>query len=163
MATLTAVPSWAGQRPDPRPAVQLAPESRAAALSDSDLEVVRLDPSPAPPGGTTTVHAFVANLGPDTTASPFTVIVTLPEEVTAVGPYFPENCEAFLGREVRCTFGPGLPEGRSATALVTVRISPMAHTGLLTGGKVTVISPDDRHPRNNRQPFDIRVVETAAG
>lgn len=164
VATLTADPSWAVQRPDPRPAAQPAQLSAPARPSNSDLEVVRLDPDPAPPGGTTTVHAFVANLGPETTASPFTITVVLPKGVTAQGPFFPTDCaDLGDGHVVRCTFGPGLKEGRSATALVPVLLSPDLQLGTLTGGSVSVFSPDDRNERNNRQSFDIRVVETAAG
>ncbi|MEU8510191.1 hypothetical protein AB0C76_01200 [Kitasatospora sp. NPDC048722] len=164
VATLTADPSWAGQRPDPRPALQLAPPSPAAAPSYSHLEVVRIDPDPAPPGGTTTVHGFVANQGPDTTASPITVLITLPPGVTPIGPYFPENCVVLEpGRQVRCVFGPGLPEGRSATALVPVKLSPDVPVGRLRGGSVEVRSADDPGVRNHRQPYEIKVVETAAG
>ncbi|WP_369389889.1 hypothetical protein AB5J72_21300 [Streptomyces sp. CG1] len=95
----------------------------AAAPSDSDLEVVRLDATAAPPGGSTVVHAFVASLGPEQTASPFTVVVTLPPGFTAEGPYFPEDCSAeALGRLVRCTFAPGLAPYRTTTALVPVRV-----------------------------------------
>ncbi|WP_380281189.1 hypothetical protein [Kitasatospora purpeofusca] len=140
-----------------------APASASAARpSDSDLYVVRMDPDPAPPGGTTTVHAFIGNLGPDTTASPFTVVVTLPEGVTAEGPYFPENCYAFHeGHRVRCSFPAGLPQFRSATALVPVRLAATVPApGTLTGGWVAVRSDDDCNDENNRQPFEIEVVET---
>ncbi|MFE6050294.1 hypothetical protein ACFQ6N_06045 [Kitasatospora sp. NPDC056446] len=182
VAVLATGPSWALRQPEPRPTVEVvapgAPEASVlpavvgastlpvvvAAPSDSDLEVIRLDPDPAPPGETTTIHAFVANRGPDTTASPFTVVVTLPKGVTPEGPYFPEDCEvAEHGRQVRCVFGPGLKEGRSATALVPVLLSPDLPLGTLVGGSVAVRSADDRDGDNNRQPFDIRVVETAAG
>ncbi|MBV6697840.1 hypothetical protein [Kitasatospora aureofaciens] len=161
VAVLVSGPSWALRRPEPRPAVDL---SAMAAPSRSDLEVVRLDPDAAPPGGTTTVHAFVANRGPETTASPFTVVVTLPRGVAPEGPYFPADCEVLRGgHRVRCVFGPGLKEGRSATALVPVRLSPGLPLGALTGGSVAVRSADDPDESNNRQPFDIKVVETAAG
>ncbi|MQS15126.1 hypothetical protein F7Q99_23380 [Streptomyces kaniharaensis] len=163
VAVLAAEPSWALRRPDPRPAVRLAPLGPAAPPSNSDLEVVRLDPDPAPPGGTTTVHAFVANRGPEATASPFTVVVALPAGVTPQGPYYPADCEASQdGHRVRCVFGPGLPPMRSATALVPVRLSPNLPAGTLTGGSVALRSPDDRNESNNRQPFDIRVVKMAA-
>ncbi|MEU3567505.1 hypothetical protein AB0E96_03600 [Kitasatospora sp. NPDC036755] len=135
----------------------------AARPSDSDLEVVRLDPDPAAPGGTTTIHAFVGNGGPDTTASPFTVVITLPDGVSPEGPYFPSSCQVTgHGRTVRCVFGPGLRDGRSATALVPVRLDPELPTGRLSGGSVTVRSADDRNEANNRQPFDITVVQAAA-
>ncbi|MFH9348766.1 hypothetical protein [Kitasatospora sp. NPDC017646] len=163
VALLAAGPSWA-LRPAPRPEPQVASVSTAAVRSDSDLEVIRLDPEAAPPDGTTTVHAFVANRGPETTGSPFTVVVILPNGVTPQGPYFPEDCAVLGGgRTVRCVFGAGLKPGRSATALVPVRISPDVRPGVLTGGVVEVHSPDDRNGSNNRQPFDLEVVETAAG
>ncbi|MFB7471853.1 hypothetical protein [Kitasatospora sp. NPDC056184] len=140
-----------------------ADPASAARTSDSDLYVVRMDPDAAPPGGTTTVHAFIGNLGPDTTASPFTVVVTLPEGVTAEGPYFPDNCYAFQeGHRVRCTFPAGLPRFASATALVPVRLATTVPApGTLTGGWVAVRSDDDCNEENNRQPFEIAVVETA--
>ncbi len=134
----------------------------AVTASNSDLYVVRLDPDAAAPGGTTTVHAFIGNLGPDRTASPFTVVVTLPEGVTAEGPYFPENCYAFQnGHRVRCTFPAGLPKFRSATALVPVRLATTVPApSTLTGGWVAVRGDDDRDETNNKQPFEIEVVQT---
>ncbi|MFJ3217118.1 hypothetical protein ACIPLC_14500 [Kitasatospora sp. NPDC086801] len=161
VATLAAGPSWALRRPDPRPAVEVA---AAPTASRSDLEVIRLDPDPAPPGGTTTVHAFIANRGPDTTTTPFTVLVTLPPGVSPEGPYFPAECEVrHNGRQVRCAFPPGLPPLRSATALVPVRLAPDLRIGTLTGGSVAVRDVDDPDEGNNRQPFATTVVETAAG
>ncbi|MFE2721096.1 hypothetical protein [Kitasatospora sp. NPDC059327] len=134
------------------------------APSDSDLEVVRLDPDPAVPGGTTTLHAFVANRGPDRTASPFTVVITLPEGVTAEEPFFPEDCYTFQnGHRVRCTFPAGLPKFRSATALIPLRLAATVPLGELAGGYVAVRGDDDRNEANNRQPFTIQVVETTEG
>ncbi|MFF7991246.1 hypothetical protein ACFZDG_15840 [Kitasatospora xanthocidica] len=185
---LATGPSWALRRPEPRPAPRPAVDIVApgtpgtgapgtsttpevstlpavvAGPSDSDLEVIRIDPDPAAPGDTTTVHAFVANRGPDTTASSFTVVVTLPDGVTPEGPYFPEDCEVFQGgHRVRCVFGPGLPPLRTATALIPVRLAPDLPMGTLSGGWVAVRGADDRNERNNRQPFDIAVVETTGG
>ncbi|MCX5059737.1 hypothetical protein OG895_46485 [Streptomyces sp. NBC_00201] len=129
-----------------------------AAPSDSDLEVVRLDPTTAPPGGSTVVHAFVANGGPDQTASPVTVVVRLPSGFTAEGPYFPEDCRPEArGRLVRCTFGAGLARFRTATALVPVRVDADVPFGTEAEGHVQVISVDDRDPRNNRTPFTLSV------
>ncbi|MFI8456511.1 hypothetical protein [Kitasatospora sp. NPDC085464] len=191
-ATVLATgPSWALRRPEPRPAVDVvtpnapvvpvvpvapvAPGGSAgpgvstlpalvAQPSHSRLQVVRLDPEAAAPDGTTTIHAFVANRGPETTASPFTVVVTLPPGVTPVGPFFPEDCEVFQGgHRVRCVFGPGLKEGRSATALVPVRLDPDLPVGTLSGGWVAVRSADDQDESNHRQPFDITVAEPADG
>ncbi|MFD8317060.1 hypothetical protein [Kitasatospora purpeofusca] len=133
----------------------------AALPSNSDLYVVRIDPDPAAPGGTTVLHAFVGNLGPDRTASPFTVVITLPEGVTAEPPFFPENCYEFQnGHRVRCTFPAGLPKFRSATALIPLRLSPEVPLGTLAGGYVAVRGDDDRIESNNRQPFTIEVVES---
>ncbi|WP_406206941.1 hypothetical protein OH807_33825 [Kitasatospora sp. NBC_01560] len=147
---------------EPAPAAEPAAEAPAPKTSSSDLEVVRIDPDATSPGGTTTVHAFVANGGPDRTASPFTVVVTLPEGVTAEGPFFPENCYEFQnGHRVRCTFGAGLPLFRSATALIPVRLAATVPVGDLSGGYVAVRSDDDGNEANNRQPFTIHVVETA--
>ncbi|RPF30831.1 hypothetical protein [Streptomyces sp. TLI_185] len=130
----------------------------AATPPNSDLEVVRLDPAAAPPGGRTVVHAFVANRGPEQTASPFTVVVRLPPGFTARGPYFPEDCRAEArGRLVRCTFGPGLALLRTATALVPVRVDADMPPGTKTEGHVQVMSVDDRDPRNDRTPFTLSV------
>ncbi|MFD7735490.1 hypothetical protein ACFV6F_34530 [Kitasatospora phosalacinea] len=122
------------------PALALGALGATAAPSDSDLQVVRLDPDPVAPGGTTTVHGFVANGGPQTAGSPFTVVVDLPPGFSPAGPYFPSSCTA-VGRTVSCTFPAGLPPLRSATALVPVR----------------VVSADDRNPANNRTPFTLAV------
>lgn len=163
VALVAAVPSWAQPRPEPRPEAGAAARPAAAAPSNSDLEVIRLDPDEAPPGGTTTVHAFVANRGPDTTASPFTVLVTLPEGFTPQYPYFPSDCEVLRhGRLVRCVFGAGLKPLKTATALVPVRLDPELRPGTYHG-HVEVRSADDQVADNNRQPFDLVVVETAAG
>ncbi|WP_405980172.1 hypothetical protein [Streptomyces sp. NBC_00158] len=153
---LVAGPAWAAPQPAPR---------AAAAPSNSDLEVVRIDPDAAPPGGTTTIHGFVANLGPETTNSPMTVTITLPRGATAEGPYFPEDCEATPnGRRVRCVFPPGLKANRSATALVPLSLDRDLAVGTtLRGGSVAVHSLDDRNGQNNRQEFEIEVVESAPG
>ena len=130
----------------------------AAAPSDSDLQVVRLDPDAAPPGGRTVVHAFVSNQGPDRTASPFTVVVDLPQGFTAEGPYFPEDCRAdAAGRVVRCTFGAGLARLRTATALVPVRVDADVPPGAKAEGHVQVVSDDDCAPGNDRTPFTLSV------
>ncbi|MFF4098792.1 hypothetical protein [Streptomyces sp. NPDC001903] len=134
--------------------------AEAAAPSNSDLEVVRIDPDDTAPGGTTTVHGFTTNLGPEQTASPFTVVVTLPEGVTAVEPFYPENCtRSENGHQVRCTFPAGLVVFRSATAQIPVEVAPTVPIGTLEGGSVTVTSPDDRNGANNREPYTIKVVE----
>ncbi|MGY6022721.1 hypothetical protein [Streptomyces spinosirectus] len=126
--------------------------------SDSDLKVVRLDPAAAPPGGSTVVHAFVANAGPERTASPFTVVVRLPSGFTAEGPYFPEDCRAEArGRLVRCTFGAGLAALRTATALVPVRVDTDVTPGTRAEGHVQVIGADDHDPRDDRTPFTLSV------
>jgi hypothetical protein len=130
----------------------------AAAPSDSDLRVVRLDTDAAPPGGRTVVHAFVANLGPEQTASPFTVTVNLPQGFTAEGPYFPDDCRADArGRIVRCTFGPSLAPLRTATALVPVRVDADVPPGTKAEGHIQVAGVDDRNPRNDRTPFTLSV------
>ncbi|MEV6947001.1 hypothetical protein AB0N07_34580 [Streptomyces sp. NPDC051172] len=130
----------------------------AVAPSDSDLEVARLDPAAAPPGGRTVVHAFVANRGPEQTTSPFTVVVRLPAGFTAQGPYFPEDCRAEArGRLLRCTFGAGLARLRTATALVPVRVDADVPPGTRAEGHVQVASVDDRDPRNDRTPFTLSV------
>lgn len=131
----------------------------AAAPSDSDLEVVRIDPDAAPPGGLTTVHGFVANLGPEAAASPFTVEIDVPVGFTFEGPYFPAGCvRSAAGHVVRCTFGAGLPQGRTATALAPVRVNGNVPPGTKAEGHVRVFGLDDRHPGNNGTPFTLTVT-----
>ncbi|MFJ9552063.1 hypothetical protein [Streptomyces erythrochromogenes] len=139
----------------------LTATAEGAARSESDLEVVRIDPDAVEPGGLTTVHAFIGNAGPEKTASVFTVEITLPEGVTAEGPFFPENCSDEIqdGEGVSCTFPAGLPESGSATALIPLRIGADVPLGDLTGGCITVRGDDDQNTANNRQPFVIHVVE----
>ncbi|MFD9412135.1 hypothetical protein ACFWBN_34745 [Streptomyces sp. NPDC059989] len=133
--------------------------AEAAAPSNSDLQVVQLDPDATAPGGTTTVHGYISNIGPERTASPFTVVITLPEGVTAEGPFFPEDCsESQDRRQLSCTFPAGLAVLRSATAQIPVKIAPRVPIGNLEGGSVAVTSDDDQNPANNRQPFVIQVV-----
>lgn len=108
--TALAAGSAGAACPGADPAVGDAPAAEVAPLavpapSNSDLEVIRLDPDAVAPEGMVTLHAFIANRGPDRTASPFTVVVTLPEGVTPREPFYPENCTAFQnGHRVRCQF-----------------------------------------------------------
>ncbi|WP_395293468.1 hypothetical protein ACF9IK_07585 [Kitasatospora hibisci] len=148
------------QAPASAGAQAAVPVAAARATSGSDLEVIRIDPEPAPPRGITTLHAFVANLGPDRTASPFTMVVTLPEGVEPEGPFFPDNCYPFQnGHRVRCTFPAGLAAGRSATGLIPLRVSEDTPVGSLLTGWVAVRSDDDTNEANNRQPFEVSVTE----
>ncbi|MDH6126168.1 hypothetical protein [Kitasatospora sp. GP82] len=145
-----------GAAPAPAP----APASLDVAVSNSDLAVVRLDPDPVKPGGKTTVHAFVANLGPDRTASPFSVIVVLPWPAKAEGPYFPTSCQPIAaGSAVVCTFPAGLSTLRTATALIPARVplgtlSPQT----LIGGMIMVVSADDQNQANNITAYSMRVA-----
>ncbi|MFE0461009.1 hypothetical protein ACFW1A_17345 [Kitasatospora sp. NPDC058965] len=132
------------------------PAAAAPRAGGADLFVVPLDPDPVAPGGTTTVHAFVANHGPGP-AGEFTVTVRVPAGAAAVGPYFPENCRAEAGGHlVHCTFGAGLPPLRSATALIPVRVSDGA-SGTLRGGRVTVHTAADPDRSNDSASYLIRV------
>ncbi|GLX21158.1 hypothetical protein Slala02_13780 [Streptomyces lavendulae subsp. lavendulae] len=145
---LVAAPAWA------------QPQAVPAALSNSDLSVVRIEPDPTAPGGLTTVHAFVSNDGPDTTASTMVVTIGLPRMTRAEKPFFPDGCEVSANeRLVRCEFGPGLKATRSATALVPFRLSADLEVGRTLRGWYSVSSPDDRHPSNNRTEFEVKVVE----
>jgi hypothetical protein len=123
----------------------------------ADLRVVPFDPDPAPAGGTTTVHAFVANGGPDV-AGKFTVTVRLPAHTHAVGPYFPADCTPNRrATVVTCSFPAGLGVLESATALVPIRIADGA-TGTLTGGLVEVRSANDPDRSNDMGSFVVRVA-----
>jgi len=133
-------------------------------VQSGDLRVVQQDPDPAPVGGTTTVHAIVANDGP-TDTTPFVVTVSLPDGVSAPAPgrlFFPNNCAVLPdGRSVQCTFPRGLRSGQTATALVPVQIAanpPADVNGNLTGGQVAVSNADDPNPDNNTAPFTIHVT-----
>ncbi|MBB4945694.1 hypothetical protein F4556_001229 [Kitasatospora gansuensis] len=138
-------------------ALMLGATTASAVPSNSDLEVVRLDPDPAPPGGTTTVHGFVANLGPQRTGSSFTVLIDLPAGFTAVGPYFPANCRSLFGQVVSCTFPAGLGALETATALVPVRVNANVPHGTVAEGHVRVVSVDDHNAANDRTPFTLTV------
>ncbi|RSS83667.1 hypothetical protein [Streptomyces sp. WAC06614] len=145
---LVAGPAWA----QPRAAA-------AAAPSNSDLEVVRIEPDLVPPGGRTELHAFVTNLGPETTNSSLFITVTLPRQVKAERPFFPDTCEPYADdHRVRCEFGAGLRTNRSATALIPLRIDADTAPGTYKGA-FTVRSADDRNTENNRTEFEIKVVE----
>jgi hypothetical protein len=131
----------------------------AAACSDSHLRVVSLEPEPAPAGGQTIVRGFVANEGPETTANPITVTINFPRGSFAAEPFFPTDCQPGMGgHSVTCVFPAGLRPGRTATALIPAQVYPNTPSGtVLTGGKVTVTSPDDPNPANNGAPFTITV------
>ncbi|MGW4649740.1 hypothetical protein [Kitasatospora sp. NPDC004289] len=130
----------------------------SAAPSHSDLEAVRIDADPAPPGGVTTAHGFVANRGPDRTASPFRVTITLPAGFTFEGPYFPADCRATAGHHVlTCTFPAGLPPLRTASANAPVRVDLDLPPGTQAEGQVTVYSADDTDLANNSTPFTLTV------
>ncbi|MDK9501127.1 hypothetical protein QEZ40_007499 [Streptomyces katrae] len=146
---LVAGPAWA------------VPQQAPAAVSNSDLAVVRIDPEDTQPGGVVTVHAFVSNLGPDRTASPMTITVNLPRGTQPEGPYFPDDCQVSPNqRRVLCEFPAGLGSKRSATAQVPIRLDPDLRPGQTIRGSYSVSSPDDRNPSNNRTEFEIRVAET---
>ncbi|RKE22498.1 hypothetical protein [Streptomyces sp. TLI_171] len=140
------------------PVLALGALGAAAAPSDADLGMVRLDPDPVAAGGVTTVHALVENGGPERTGSAFTVLVELPVGFTAEGPFFPSSCSASAtGRVVSCTFPAGLPAQRSATALVPVRADAGLPHGRTAVGQVRVVSVDDRNPVNDRTPFTLSI------
>ncbi|MER8182136.1 hypothetical protein [Kitasatospora sp. NPDC094015] len=129
-----------------------------AAPGGSDLRVVRLDPDPAAPGGTTTLHGFVANGGPDRTAAGFTVLAELPAGFTFEGPFFPDSCTTSgAGHLLRCTFPAGLGAGRSATVLAPVRVAREVPPGTRAEGHLLVSGADDRHPADDGTPFTLSV------
>ncbi|MGW3195663.1 hypothetical protein ACWDBD_13955 [Streptomyces sp. NPDC001118] len=159
-----AAPAAADQlRPHPRTTTvrQESPRSQRALddPSDSDLAVVSVSIGGAQPGGTTKLRVLIANLGPDVTASPITVTVTVPSGASAVGPFFPSSCtpNANASRVV-CTFAPGLYLLKTATAQIPVHVqSTAAHGSVLMGGRVMVSSPDDTNTGNNTASYAVRV------
>ncbi|WP_035791858.1 hypothetical protein [Kitasatospora mediocidica] len=131
----------------------------AAPATPAALVVVPMNPEPAPAGGRTVVHAFVANEGGSTAQNPFTVTVTLPREVSAATPFFPASCKPLpAGRTVSCTFAGGLGSGRTATALIPVVIPAGTPSGKLSGGRVAVAGPDaSPDPARSSAAFTITV------
>lgn len=131
----------------------------AAAPSRSDLRAVRLDPDSAAPGSTSTVHGLVDNLGPDRTASPFTVLIDLPPGFAFEGPQYPTDCTTSAdARLVSCTFPAGLPSLRTATVLAPFRVGSDVPPGTVAEGHVSVFGLDDGNPANNSTPFTITVA-----
>ncbi|WP_370148031.1 hypothetical protein [Streptacidiphilus sp. EB129] len=133
------------------------PSQPRVTASGSDLAVVYVDAPAAVPGGTTTLHVVVGNNGPQTTRSPFSVRVTLPNGSHAESPYFPNTCKApAAAMTVMCTFPAGLPSQQSATVLIPVRVAAnVPAPGVLSPGTVVVKSPDDPDLSNNTAGFSI--------
>jgi hypothetical protein len=134
--------------------------TRAAKQARVRVSHVDIDPDPVPVGGSGTVRFLLANQGPDPTASPFTVTVVLPTEVTAVGPFFPSSCLAdALGHTVTCTFPGGLSSLRTASVLIPVQISAAACAHCkLSDGTVTVSSIDDPDGKVHTVQFSVRTA-----
>lgn len=126
-------------------------------LAPGTIAVIQEDPDATTPGGRTTVHGIVAN--ETTRVAPRLVVkITLPPLTEPEGPYFPRTCKPHKKDKiwtVTCTFEAGLESERTATALVPVRVSRDA-SGFLTGGTVSVSSPDDPSVHDS-QPFSIEV------
>ncbi|MFE0043386.1 hypothetical protein [Streptomyces albireticuli] len=140
----------------------IVPTTSAAAASQSDLDVVRIDPDAATPGGDTTVRAQTLNTGPERTDSEFIVEVTLPEgvRVDEDEDLYPDTCTRIPeGRLVRCTFPPGMDVRAQATAVVPVVIDVTVPAPDTLTGWVEVFSDDDPNTENNREPFEIQIVE----
>lgn len=117
---------------------------RLAYPAQSHFSLVNVDAADVVPGGRTTLRVLVANKGPDQTASPFEVSIRLPQGTSAEGPYFPDSCRAGTAMNaVSCTFPAGLPVGRTATVLITIRVQAAAHANASLPGEVTISSPDD--------------------
>ncbi|MGW6916082.1 hypothetical protein ACWGB8_20030, partial [Kitasatospora sp. NPDC054939] len=107
------------------------------------------------PDGRTLVHVVLTNGGPRRTASAVTLVVTLPEGMTAEGPFAPKNCYPFQnGHRVRCTFDAGLFPGGLARALVPARPTDGAGARVAPAeGWAAIRSADDRNEANNKVPF----------
>ncbi|WP_327064409.1 hypothetical protein OG500_00990 [Kitasatospora sp. NBC_01250] len=129
----------------------------AATPSNSHYSVVSVTAPPTSPGGTTTVNVLVVNNGPDTSASPHSVRITLPGGATTPGATFPSTCTTSAqGTVVTCTFPPGLRALRTATVLLPVRIATTAAPhSQLTGGWVHLSSADDAISPLRDVEFDI--------
>lgn len=134
-----------------------ADASEAVARSRSDLEAVRIDPDPAAPGGTTEVHAFAVNRGPERTASPFRITLWVPGGLTILRPSYPEDCTPPGGRVITCSFPAGLNSFETATAIVPVRVDTKVPAGTTLEGHVRVVGDDDTDLANNRTPITFTI------
>lgn len=103
------------------------------------------------------MNVLVVNNGPDTSASPHSVRVTLPDGASTPGATFPSACTTSAqGTVVTCTFPPGLPALRTATVLIPVQIAPTAPVhSELSGGWVHLSSADDAVSPLRDVEFDI--------
>ncbi|MDH6130415.1 hypothetical protein [Kitasatospora sp. GP82] len=103
------------------------------------------------------MNVLVVNNGPDESASPHDVQVTLPSGATTTGASFPSACTTSAqGTVVNCTFPPGLPALRTATVLLPVQTSTTAPArSELTGGWVHLASADDAVSPLRDVEFDI--------
>ena len=146
----------------------------APGQSHADLAVRAHDVTgPVVPGTSARGQFTVTNLGPSTTRQPALVDITLPEHVSVGSTGLPEGCTVREGgKALRCTVEAGLEPatatGRAAghrdatsrTLSYPVQVGAGAPLGAdLTGGTVTVTSPEDTMPGNNTDAF---VVTTAA-
>ncbi|WP_424215938.1 hypothetical protein ACN20G_27725 (plasmid) [Streptomyces sp. BI20] len=135
----------------------------AGARSRSDLEVVRLDPDPTTPGGTTEVHAFVVNRGPERTASSFRITLRVPVGLTILPPTYPLACTPPGARVITCAFPAGLNPLETATAVIPVRVDARVPAGSTREGHVSVAGDDDTDPGDNHTPVTFTINAPATG
>ncbi|GAA3283937.1 hypothetical protein [Streptomyces lavendulae] len=165
VAALMPADTAAAVDPDSRPG-SVPAAANASGTTDrsrSDLKAVRLDPDPTPPGGTTEVHAFVVNLGPERTASPFQVILRVPGGLTILRPKFPDDCAPSGDRVITCTFPAGMNPLETATAIIPVRADAKVPAGTTREGHVTVACDDDSNRLNNRIPLTFTISDPNEG
>ncbi|MEV6942502.1 hypothetical protein AB0N07_10955 [Streptomyces sp. NPDC051172] len=129
------------------------------APSRSNLGVASVSTDRVQPAGRSELRALIVNYGPDQTASIFTVKVTVPSGTSAVGPFFPSSCTTDEnGSTVTCDFPAGLYRLQSATVQIPLQVqSGIPHGAVLSGGTITVSSPDDTTPGNNAKPYTVTV------
>ncbi|MFF7339703.1 hypothetical protein ACFZAT_20445 [Streptomyces sp. NPDC008163] len=138
-----------------------AQASGKAAPSRSDLEAVRLDPAPAPVGGTTEVDAFVVNRGPERTASPFRITLRVPSGLTILRPSLLEDCTPPGGRVITCVFPAGLDVLETATAIIPVKVGTEVPPGT-RDGQIIVAGEDDTDRGNDRTPITFTIQDPDA-
>lgn len=96
-----------------------SPRGSGRCRSRPDLEAVRLDLDPAPPGGSTDVHTFVVNRGPERIASPRQITLHVPDGLTILRPSYPDDCTPSGGRVITWTFPAGLNSLETATVTIS--------------------------------------------
>lgn len=124
----------------------------------SDFEIGAAYADATTPGGDTVVRIIAANLGPNRTTRAFTVLVTLPPQLTGTGGMYPDDCTHDPDyRVVSCRFPAGLNPYRDASVTIPAKVDPDVLPGDLPGGTARVFSSEDLHLVNNFATYAVPV------